>query len=100
MSRNKIIKNVHKVTHAPFSECRAALNAVEWNEEQAIAIITINRIPDAIDALATSIANFVNNIPNVVERLTCAAVQFMETRREILGNLVEEPGEDMTGGTI
>lgn len=93
MSRNKTIKNVHNVTRAPFSECRAALNAVEWNEEQAIAIIVMNRLPDVFDSATAAIADFVTRFSDLV-------VNFARVWREVLGNIIEESGKDMTGGTI
>lgn len=100
MSRNKIIKNVHNVTHAPFSECRAALNAVEWNEEQAIAIIVMNRLPDVFDSATEAIANFVNSLSDFVVSFARVSSSIIDNWRDSLVNIIEESGKDMTGGTI
>ena len=100
MSRNKIIKNVHNVTHAPFSECRAALNSVEWNEEQAIAIIVMNRLPEVFDSATAAIADFVTSLSDLVVNVARVALSIVDEWREVLRNIVEESGEDMTGGTI
>lgn len=100
MSRNKIIKNVHNVTHAPFSECRAALNAVEWNEEQAIAIIVMNRLPDVFDSATAAIVDFVTRLSDLVVNFARVALLIADEWREVLGNIIEESGKDMTGGTI
>lgn len=100
MSRNKIIKNVHNVTHAPFSECRAALNSVEWNEEQAIAIIVMNRLPDVFDSATAAIADFVNSFSDLVVSFARVSLSIIEEWRDSLGKIIEESGKDMTGGTI
>lgn len=100
MSRNKTIKNVHNVTHAPFSECRAVLNEVEWNEEHAIAIIVMNRLPDVFNSATAAIADFVTRISDLAVNLARVALLIVDEWREVLGNIIEESGEDMTGGTI